>query len=529
MSKGKKNNKPKEEYKTIYTQEQYEADKSKLDKAKTLADVDWGSFQRVMMRDIVTNTNILSSLTIGRFKHNDIDNALKYPNRYWKWIVEISETLMHISPYYMRLNNLFSNMALFQWWVDLYDVSPDITEQQMTSLKKRYGALTSQLEKMHLKHEFYKIMKVLPYKDIYCGLIFENGEDFFIQEMDYKICRIYQVEDGIYNFAINLAQINPTNIQAYPTYVQQAYFDFIDGVKKRNKKVTDIQASWYVPPSDKQICVKFNTQYTYPYPIFFGLLRDILDMDTYKKLKLQSARTDNYKAILMKVPIDEKATDKPLLTPTLLEIFAELNRASLTDDIGLIYTLGSNGEAISFKDSNNTRNNVADSTDDILNSAGVTKELFNGSSSATAVNISIENLSGYVYGIYRQLERWVNRYIKRKKFNNRKAFKFNFYILDSTIFNRDNVSQRYKDACSLGLAVIDKWLASIDMTPSRMLGATILHKNVFDFENNLVHLSSSYNSSADDSNGAGRPTNASKGELLDETGEQTADGDLNDR
>jgi hypothetical protein len=246
-------------------------------------------------------------------------------------------------------------------------------------------------------------------------------------------------------------------------------------------------------------------------------------MDVYKKLKLQSARTDNYKAIMIKVPIDDKTVDKPLLTPELLSIFAEINRESMSDDVGLIYTLGSNGEAISFKESSNTRNNVADSNDDIYNSAGTSQELFNGSSSGTAVTFSVENDSAYIYNIYRQLERWINRCIKLGKFNTSK-YKFHFYLLDTTIFNRDNVSKRYKEACSLGIAVVDKWLASLDMTPSRMLGSNILHKNIFDFENNLIHLTSSFNSSE---NTAGRPTNASKNETLDVAGEKTADSDSN--
>ena len=37
-----------------------------------------------------------------------------------------------------------------------------------------------------------------------------------------------------------------------------------------------------------------------------GYTKDILDLDIYKKLKLQSARTDNYKAIAVEVPIDER-------------------------------------------------------------------------------------------------------------------------------------------------------------------------------------------------------------------------------
>ena len=54
-----------------------------------------------------------------------------------------------------------------------------------------------------------------------------------------------------------------------------------------------------------------------------------------------------------------------MLTPETLGIFAEINRESMSDDIGLIHTLGSNATPISFKDSSNTRNNVSDSIDEV--------------------------------------------------------------------------------------------------------------------------------------------------------------------
>lgn len=292
---------------------------------------------------------------------------------------------------------------------------------------------------------------------------------------------------------------------------------------------SDNVSNWYTPPADKQICVKLNSQWLYPFPLLISLVRDILDLDIYKKLKLQSARTDNYKAIMMKVPIDESTVDKPLITPDVLSVFAEISRASMSDDIGLIYTLGSNGEAISFKDSTNTRNNVSDAISELYNSSGITQELYNGSSNATAVTNSIENDSGFIYGLYRQFERWVNRYIKLRKYN-KNAFKFYFYLLDITIFNRDTVSKRYKDAISLGVTVIDKYLATLDMTPSRVLGSFITHQDIFKFNENFIPLRTSYNSSdVGTSNDVGRPTSVSKGELLSEEGEKTSDGDKNDR
>ena len=257
------------------------------------------------------------------------------------------------------------------------------------------------------------------------------------------------------------------------------------------------------------------------------MVKDILNLDTYKKLKLQSARTDNYKAIMVKVPIDESTVDKPLLTPETLGVFAEINRESMSDDIGLIHTLGSDGEAVSFKDSSNTRNNVSDAIDEIYNSSGASKELFNGSASATAITMSVENDSGFIYSLYRQFERWVNRYIKLRKYN-KSTFKFYFYLLDITIFNRDNVSKRYKEAVTLGVSCIDKWLASLDMTPSRTLGSFVLHNDIFDFHTNFVPLATSYTEPAQvTEEEVGRPKNSDKGEILSDEGEKTSDGDKN--
>ena len=88
--------------------------------------------------------------------------------------------------------------------------------------------------------------------------------------------------------------------------------------------------------------------------------------------------------------------------------------------------------------------------------------------------------------------------------------------------------KRYKDAVTLGATVIDKWMALLDMTPSTMLGSYITHNYIYDFQNNFKALNSSYNSSGND-NAAGRPTNADKGELLSESGEQTQDNDSNSK
>ena len=81
---------------------------------------------------------------------------------------------------------------------------------------------------------------------------------------------------------------------------------------------------------------------------------------------------------------------------------------------------------------------------------------------------------------------------------------------------------------------IDRWLASLDMTPSRTLGSYIMSKDIFDFHNNLIPLQSAYNASSeiqeiDEESEGGRPTAEETGDVLSDDGELTRDGDKNDR
>lgn len=501
-----------EKYVVAYPESSFQKDEQKFNDGIKNGSIDFSSFKRLMIHDLCTNSKVLETGYIDNISLDDIKTALHSPHRCWRTLLSISDKLMHISPHYFRLNMFYSNMALFCWWVNLYGVKENAN---ISTIKRNYATLVEKIEEMNIKHEFSKIMAFIPYLDIYCGVIVENKISFFIQNVDFRICKLYEIQDGLYNFKINLAAISQYNIGAYPDYIQKAYEDY------KNGKIDN----WYEPPADMQICIKLNSQWIYPYPLLIALSRDILDLDTYKKLKLQSARTDNYKAIMVKVPIDETTIDKPLLTPETLGVFAEINRASMNDDIGLIFNPGSEGTAISFKESSNTRNNVQDSVGDIYDSAGVTSQLFNGATNGTAITLSVENSSGFIYRLYRQFERWMNRWIKIRNYN-KSNYKFFFSLENINIFNRDQVTNRYKDAVSMGVTCIDKWLACLDITPSRILGSYITHQNIFEFNKNFIPLQTSYNSSVGDSE-AGRPTNESKGELLTESGEQTKDSDAN--
>ena len=118
-------------YVPVYSKKDYKNDEKQFDKSMKDGNVNWGSFKRLMLHDICTNTNIIDTGCIGNVKIEDAMIALKNPKHDWKILMAVSDELMRISPHYYRMNNLYSNMALFCWWIDLYDVKENINNPTM--------------------------------------------------------------------------------------------------------------------------------------------------------------------------------------------------------------------------------------------------------------------------------------------------------------------------------------------------------------------------------------------------------------
>ena len=73
-----KKNKPKTKEVSIYTENDYKNDQDKFEKSMKTGKLDLGNFQRLMLRDICTNTSIVETGCIGDIKMRDIESALKY-------------------------------------------------------------------------------------------------------------------------------------------------------------------------------------------------------------------------------------------------------------------------------------------------------------------------------------------------------------------------------------------------------------------------------------------------------------------
>ena len=498
----------------IYSSKSYEKDVKAIQDAESgKKPLDLSAFKRLMVHDLCSNTNILNSMKIGAYSIEKIQDALQNPRSHSSILLETSRYLMNVSPFYMRINNYFSKMGLFNYMIDVYDLKVDElnTEEKQKKLRDMYFAVCSEFEKMNLKHEMMKIMETIVPEDVFYGLIFEDSTDFFILKLNPVICEIRQIQDGVYNYRIRLSGISPLEIGTYPDNIKQAYLDYHHG-----KKYHD---GWYIPPADQQVCFKFNTSLLTPMPFMLSLTKDIMDLDIYKKLKLQKARVNNYKAIVVEIPIDKDAVDKPLLTEDTLTVFAEMNKANMPEDVGLLHVPG-NAEAVSFKDNTTNTDNLNENISNLYNEAGVPISVFSSTSTGSAFKLSLENDAAFIYSFYRQCERFFNRFIKMRKYN-KSTYKFALRFQNSTVFNHQDLSNSYLTASQNGLPFKLDYAVSLGKSQSRLIGAAILETEILHLQDYFIPLSTSYTQSGDGSDG--RPTNKSKGLDFSDEGEKSAD------
>ena len=134
----------------------------------------------------------------------------------------------------------------------------------------------------------------------------------------------------------------------------------------------------------------------------------------------------------------------------------------------------------------------------------MSSELFNSGSSGTAFKLSLENDAAFIYGFYRQCERYFTRFIKLRKYN-KTAYKFALRIQDSTVFNRFEVADAFLKAAQNGEPFKIDYGVALGKSP----------------------LATSYTSTGEDVSSGGRPTNESKGLDLSQEGEIKKDTDAN--
>ena len=142
--------------KVIYSSLDYDRDVKRFEETENGKNrLDLAGFKRLMIHDLCANTDVLKSHKIKGYSLERITDALENPTSNPIMLIEISHYLYNTSQFYMRLNNYFAKMGLFNYNIDVYDVKEselDSEEKQM-KLRDAYANVCSEFEKIGFKNE----------------------------------------------------------------------------------------------------------------------------------------------------------------------------------------------------------------------------------------------------------------------------------------------------------------------------------------------------------------------------------------
>lgn len=470
----------------------------------------YANLSKVPLRNL--NDSRESNPTYKKYTKDQIVTYLGNPANYESNLRNMSIYLFNISNYYRRLIQYFANMPTFS-----YDIVPYGLDHSKTinknKFKKAYYSVKTTLERMNIAHEFTQVLTIAFRDDIYYGYVWETNDSFSLQNLDADYCKISSKEDGCYNFAFNFSYFD-SHSEKLPNYAPE--FTDMYELYKSNSSLY----KWQELDSTKSVCIKVNEHSYIPVPPFVSLFSALADIEDYRAISKNASETDNYKALAMQIPVDSEGSF--LIDEPMAQEFYQMMTNVLPANIGAILT------PMELSSWSFERNGAASDTDEVSQAestmwtqAGVNKILFGGGEdpSASTLNLCTVNDQMIVFAVLRQIERWINRRLK----NMGASYKFKIVFLPVTHYNKAEMHAQYLKDGQYGLPVRGAIMATGGFASSDIEDMSYLENEILNLSVNEVPLKSSNVQSADTTDEGGRPTNASQGEGLSDSGNTTAD------
>lgn len=454
----------------------------------------FSKLSKYIKKDLNNNKNTASLFT-KNFNKETVMTWMQNPARYTKQLRNLSRFLYDESLHYKRIVQYFASFLTFDYVVELYRIT-DFSSLNEKIVEKKYLETLNFLDNMNIKHEFGKAHEIAWRDDIFFGYEWETTKSYYIQQLDPDYCDITAYEDGVpvVSFDFSYFRKDVDALLRYPSEFTQKY-----ELYKSNTK----EFKWQELDSYKTVVIKINEIVDYPIPPLAGLFFEVTDIYDYRELKKARTELENYLLLVFKIPYlkDPQTANAFALTMDNAIKYFDMAMENMPDQVGGLLSPFEAAEAVKVERQDKTQDTVQQAEDSLYNTAGVPKLIFNSdNASGAALTKSVEFDSFISFKILRQIERHINKRLKRKN----KLIYFRIEFLNITEDNRKDQVAMYKDGATLGVPCKLKLAAAMGLSPMSVIANNYLEQKVLKISEEWIPLSSSYQTGED---GAGRPQN----------------------
>jgi len=423
---------------------------------------------------------------------------------------EISQLLFAKSPQYQRLLRYFSDMALFAWMIKPVK---NIRKLNKAKVLKQYEEIGEVVNAMSLRHEMQKVLRTAFAEDVFYGYIHKDKNSFYIQKVDASIAKITSVEDGVFNYSIDMSvfQKDETKLISWATEVQVKYREW-KVAKAKNPRISD-----FVELDAKNtICIKINEEMLEIFPPFAGSFDAIFDIEGFKRLRKDKEELGNYMVLTQELPMrkDSENNNDFMIDLKMMQYFHNMAVDTVPENVGVV-TSPMKIEPIKFDKDRADNDGVGKATRDFWQDNGTSQLLFSSDSSTSqGLLMSVKTDEEIVFAVVTQIQRWLNRYL-RFQF---KDLLFNVEILHVTYYNQQETYKMLVESGTYGVPVKNRLSAVVGLDPLEAMNMAYLENELLKMHEEWLPLMNSHTMGEEvPQNGAdGRPKKDPK-KVSDET------------
>lgn len=400
---------------------------------------------------------------------------------------EISQLLWAKSPQYQRLIKYFAGMATFAHVISpIKDIRNGVKKNKVL---KQYTEIGELLKLMSIRHEMTKVLNVVFREDVFYGYIHREKKSFYIQQMPSEICKITSVEDGVYNYSVDMDFFDKENnrgaLRKWAKEIQVKHREW-RAMKDKNPKIS----KWVELDAETTICIKMNEEMLEVFPPFAGTFDSIFDIEAFKELRKDKEQLGNYMVLTQKLPMREDTDNNNdfLIDRDFMMFFHNQIADVVPENVGVI-TSPMAVEPINFQNDRVDFDGVGKATRDFWEGSGASQLLFSSQNNSSAgLSMSIKSDEEIVFNLLTQIERWINRYLKAEH----NDLMFNVNILPVTRFNQDTVYKMYLETAQYGIPVKSHISATVGLDPIEVMNMSYLENDLLKMHEEWIPLQSSH-------------------------------------
>lgn len=445
------------------------------------------------------------------------------------------EELRELSRYYYRVSGVYRNTIDLYAGMSRYEyiVTPVFEPGKApskTQVIPVFYQACSFADILHIPVNFTHIMRQILLNGVYYGILRKSNKGYTFQDLPIEYCRVrFKDENDLNVLEFNVAYFNIIRDAEYQRVAIDTYPDEIKKAWRRYKR-GDLDSQW-IELAGGAGGVSFSIGDGTP-PLASSI-PSIYQMDDAIGREADRDENELYKLLIQKMPIDNKG-ELVFQLDEVADIHASVAQMlSDTDTVDVLTTFGDT-TLESIQDSTaatQSSNRIKKYVETAYDQLGVPELLFN-CDTASGLDFAIKRMEAFVREITNLFSVWICYQIN-KKFAKPK-FHFDFEILPTTIFNQEQVQEKYFQGAQYGYSKMYAGV-SLGIKQTNQISLMDFENEMLGMTEKMIPLQSTYTSSGKveksaplQKNGGATNSTTTKTTISEKNTEETStSGDIN--